>query len=238
MLARWMKTISAAVMLASLAVSSVAAPGAASAQDRGSSFRFSGEFQVADRDNDRRYSDRRYNDRRGSDRRDWNRGDRNRRDWDGRRDGPRWDRWDRRYDTSWRSRPWYWNRPAYVWGPPRYVYPPRAYYRGRLDPWDVIVWGVLPAAIYYNLAVTQREYHQYAYNQAMAAPVGETIIWEDGGTSGTIQTTRDGHAGDRYCREFQQTISIDGEKQQGFGVACQEPDGSWRLAPGNASDVR
>ncbi len=210
--ANWLSAMGAAAMIAALTVSV-----GASAQNLAK-----GEYQIAQRDNDRR-GDR------------WDRGDRGRRDWDrgwDRRGGPRWDRWDRRYDAYWYGRPWYWNRPAYVWGPPRYVYPPRAYYRGRVDPWDVIVWGVLPTAIYYNLAVTQREYHQYAYNQAMAAPVGETIVWEDEGASGTIQTTRDGHAGDKYCREFQQTITIGGEKQEGFGVACQEPDGSWRLAPG------
>lgn len=181
---------------------------------------------------------------RSNDRRDWNRNDgrrdwnRNdaRRDWnrsDGRRDwnrsGPRWDRYDYRRDNYWRNQSWRWNRPSYVWGPPRYVYAPRYYYRNRIDPWDVIVWGVLPVVLYQSLTVSARENHQYAYNQAMAAPVGETIIWDDSGARGTVQVTRDGYAGDKYCREFQQTITINGREEQGFGTTCQEPDGSWRL---------
>jgi hypothetical protein len=229
MLVRWVGRVGAAALLLGLTLSAGASAQQSAAQSRG-------EYQVAQRgDRDGRDGRRDWNrgDRGG---RDWNRGDRGGRDWDRNRwdRGPRWDRWDHRRHAYWRGRPWYWNRPAYVWGPPRYVFPPRYYYRGRVDPWDVIVWGVLPTAIYLSLADQQREYHQYAYNQAMAAPVGETIVWEDGGASGTIQTTRDGRAGDQYCREFQQTITIGGEKQEGHGVACQEPDGSWRLAPGDA----
>ena len=33
-----------------------------------------------------------------------------------------------------------------------------------------------------------------------------------------------------YCREFQQTIQIGGEDRQAHGTACQQPDGSWRIA--------
>jgi len=33
----------------------------------------------------------------------------------------------------------------------------------------------------------------------------------------------------QYCREYQQTITVGGRTQQGHGVACREPDGSWRI---------
>ncbi len=33
----------------------------------------------------------------------------------------------------------------------------------------------------------------------------------------------------QYCREFQQTINVGGETQQGYGKACRQPDGSWRI---------
>lgn len=65
----------------------------------------------------------------------------------------------------------------------------------------------------------------------MRAPVGETVIWNDANANGTVKTLRDGYAGDKYCREFQQTITVDGREEDGFGTACQEPDGSWRLVP-------
>ena len=66
---------------------------------------------------------------------------------------------------------------------------------------------------------------------AMAAPIGNTIVWNDAATSGRITVTRDGWAGDRYCREFQQDIMIDGRVQNAYGVACREPRRAttWRL---------
>ncbi len=31
------------------------------------------------------------------------------------------------------------------------------------------------------------------------------------------------------CREFSDTITINGQPQQAHGTACQQPDGSWRI---------
>ncbi len=33
----------------------------------------------------------------------------------------------------------------------------------------------------------------------------------------------------QYCREFQQTIVVGGQQQQGYGRACRQPDGSWKI---------
>ena len=33
-----------------------------------------------------------------------------------------------------------------------------------------------------------------------------------------------------YCREYWQTVTVAGEKQQGFGVACRQSDGTWKLS--------
>jgi hypothetical protein len=33
----------------------------------------------------------------------------------------------------------------------------------------------------------------------------------------------------RYCREYQATITVNGQRQPGFGTACLQPDGSWRI---------
>lgn len=33
----------------------------------------------------------------------------------------------------------------------------------------------------------------------------------------------------RYCREFTQTIRIDGEVHESYGTACLRPDGSWQI---------
>jgi hypothetical protein len=32
-----------------------------------------------------------------------------------------------------------------------------------------------------------------------------------------------------YCREYQSTVTIDGQPQPSYGTACQQPDGSWRV---------
>ena len=33
----------------------------------------------------------------------------------------------------------------------------------------------------------------------------------------------------QYCREYQQTITVGGKTEQGYGRACRQPDGSWRI---------
>lgn len=71
-----------------------------------------------------------------------------------------------------------------------------------------------------------------AEQRAYAAPIGQQITWNNpqNGNSGVIVPVRDGYdQGGAYCREFQQTITVGGQKQQGFGKACQQPDGSWKI---------
>jgi surface antigen len=69
---------------------------------------------------------------------------------------------------------------------------------------------------------------QFAY----AAPIGETIVWNnpDSGNYGNVTPVRDGYSGSgRYCREFQTEVTVDGTRQSGYGTACQQPDGSWQI---------
>lgn len=71
-----------------------------------------------------------------------------------------------------------------------------------------------------------------AERRAYTAPVGQQITWNNpqNGNSGTIVPVRDGYdQGGAYCREFQQTIVVGGRQQQGYGRACQQPDGSWKI---------
>ncbi len=35
----------------------------------------------------------------------------------------------------------------------------------------------------------------------------------------------------RHCREFTQTIKIDGQVHESYGTACLRPDGSWQIQP-------
>ncbi|MDX2141951.1 MAG: RT0821/Lpp0805 family surface protein [Rhodospirillaceae bacterium] len=74
-----------------------------------------------------------------------------------------------------------------------------------------------------------------AEQRAYAAPIGEAIVWNNPstGNSGTITPTRDGRStAGRYCREFQTEITVGGKKENAHGVACQQPDGSWKIVEG------
>ena len=77
-----------------------------------------------------------------------------------------------------------------------------------------------------------RQRSQQAERRAYTAPVGQQITWRNPDTSnaGTIIPVRDGYADSgAYCREFQQTITIDGQQRQGYGKACQQPDETWKI---------
>jgi surface antigen len=61
---------------------------------------------------------------------------------------------------------------------------------------------------------------------------GTATSWRnpDTGHSGSTVPVRTFQAADGvYCREFQQTIIVDEQPQQGYGTACRQPDGSWRI---------
>ncbi|MGE3334939.1 MAG: RT0821/Lpp0805 family surface protein [Rhodospirillaceae bacterium] len=71
-----------------------------------------------------------------------------------------------------------------------------------------------------------------AETRAYGAPIGEAIIWNnpDTGHRGTVTPVRDGRSQrGEYCREFQSEIIVGGERERGFGRACQQPDGSWKI---------
>ena len=73
---------------------------------------------------------------------------------------------------------------------------------------------------------------QDANSKAREAPVGETITWKnpESGNRGAVTPVREGKSeSGRYCREFRQKIIVDGREQTGYGTACQQPDGSWKI---------
>lgn len=83
-----------------------------------------------------------------------------------------------------------------------------------------------------SLDRADRLYAERAAQQAYAAPVGETITWRnpESGHSGAITTTREGYSSSgAYCREYQQTITVGGQVERAYGVACRQPDGSWKI---------
>lgn len=83
-----------------------------------------------------------------------------------------------------------------------------------------------------SLDNADRAYANQANQQAINAPIGETVSWNnpETGNYGYITPTRDGTSNSgRYCREYQQTVVVGGKQQSAYGQACRQPDGSWEV---------
>jgi surface antigen len=62
---------------------------------------------------------------------------------------------------------------------------------------------------------------------------GQPVSWKnpDSGNYGEVTPTRTYNSNSgQYCREYQQTIYIDGKREKAYGTACRQPDGSWKVA--------
>jgi surface antigen len=60
-----------------------------------------------------------------------------------------------------------------------------------------------------------------------------TWVNPDTGGTGMVAPVRTfQNAGGEPCREFQQKIVVGGEEVQGYGTACRQPDGTWRIVSG------
>lgn len=97
----------------------------------------------------------------------------------------------------------------------------------------VILGGLVGGAIGDRLDNRDRQLaNQNAQRAFESAPAGQTTTWQnpDSGHSGTLTPTRTFQgANGGYCREFQQRITVAGQTQDGFGTACRQPDGQWRI---------
>lgn len=79
-----------------------------------------------------------------------------------------------------------------------------------------------------------RFYMQRAQREAFEyTPSGQAATWRnpDTGHGGSVTPrpayeVQDGE----YCREFTQEIEIGGRVEEGYGTACRQPDGSWKIA--------
>ena len=62
---------------------------------------------------------------------------------------------------------------------------------------------------------------------------GSTTAWQnpDSGNAGEIVPQPAFRQADgTYCREFQQTIIVGAEMVSAYGIACRQPDGTWKLS--------
>lgn len=96
---------------------------------------------------------------------------------------------------------------------------------------------LLGAAIGSSIGASLDRADMLAYNDASqraleTAPAGRTLPWKnpESGNYGSI--TPSGYyqnSSGQYCREYTQTIVVGGKKQTGYGTACREPDGTWKI---------
>lgn len=81
----------------------------------------------------------------------------------------------------------------------RYGHYPHRYYNGYYPPRYVVV---EPPPVY-----VERETVYVQQPAQQAAPASEG----------------------RYCREYTRQVTVAGKKQESFGQACMQPDGSWEI---------
>jgi len=63
-------------------------------------------------------------------------------------------------------------------------------------------------------------------------PDGQTIVWQNPNVGGSYQVTPAQtyqRADGRYCREYVTEVLIGGRREQAYGTACRQPDGSWQV---------
>ena len=96
----------------------------------------------------------------------------------------------------------------------------------------VLIGALIGSEISRSMDKVDRMKADGAVNRAHGAPIGDTTSWNNprSGNAGTVTPLRDGTStSGQYWREFEQTITVAGETHQGCGIACRQPDGTWRI---------
>jgi len=77
-----------------------------------------------------------------------------------------------------------------------------------------------------RLRAAQAHHDALEFNRA-----GVASSWQnpDTGHYGSVTPLRTYEHGGTYCREYEQTITVDGRLEQARGTACRQADGSWRI---------
>jgi surface antigen len=97
----------------------------------------------------------------------------------------------------------------------------------------VVLGGIAGGAVGNYLDNNDREAALKAQQRAMENNrAGETTTWTDpsDGHSGTFTPTNTYTSADgKTCRDYQQTVTIDGKQETAIGTACKMADGTWRV---------
>ncbi len=80
----------------------------------------------------------------------------------------------------------------------------------------------------------QQQVSQTTQSTLETQQTGTSVAWKnpDSGNSGSVTPTRTFQAADgRYCREFEQNVTVAGKTEAGSGTACRRDDGTWEIQP-------
>ena len=104
------------------------------------------------------------------------------------------------------------------------------HYRHDNDAYQWLAFTAISVALIGALSEAQQRSYEDAQIRAAAAPIGQAIYWNDAGAAGSVTAVREGTSSqNRYCREFQQTVTVGGNTEQAYGTACRQPDGAWEI---------
>jgi len=76
---------------------------------------------------------------------------------------------------------------------------------------------------------------RYHHTSQVALETGAnrtSLVWNNpnSGNSGDVTPLNVYKSGKGdYCREYTQTVVVGGEKEEGYGIACRDADGKWRI---------
>ena len=105
--------------------------------------------------------------------------------------------------------------------------------KGVMTLVGVLAGGFLGSQVGQSLDQADLQYANRATQTSLeTAPPGQTLPWSNpqSGASGSVTPQRYYQASNgQYCREFQQTITVGGQTQEGYGTACRQSDGSWKI---------
>ncbi len=108
-----------------------------------------------------------------------------------------------------------------------------AAFGGSSAQWVGIVGGALIGSVVGNQIgkYMDRQDHVNMQNAIVHTPVGSQAQWTNkkSNVTYTVQPIKDYKSNGRYCREYQTKVLINGKLQKGYGRACREPDGSWKI---------
>jgi surface antigen len=98
---------------------------------------------------------------------------------------------------------------------------------------STLLGGLIGGAVGDRMDAADKRQAQAATTKALeTAPSGTATQWKnpDSGHYGSVTPVRTYQTqSGQYCREYRQTVMIGGEKNEAYGTACRQPDGSWKI---------